>query len=974
MADGISTRLQRDMMHQQQELERIEAKIDGGLLQLRNEIEKMGTEMRSMFEQLMSREIGKNQGATMGDSSSNSKAVPLPDVVEAGELIDGDSSRFCKHRRLDCPRFDGENFTGWLMKLEQFFEAERIPVEAKVRTVMMQLEGRALQWHQHYVRSQGSPLSLAWTPYLDDMRRRFGDSEYSDPMSEVVALKQHGTVDDYYDEFLSLLNALQLSSDYSLSIFISNLKPEISKMVRLFYPKTLSHAFCLAKQLESLYYIAPRRTFTPYKNPPQALSNSFSALPNTPKPSHLPPLLPTPNIPMLPAPQNPIKPSFNPTQKPNSWTPSPQYPRGNHLPTKQEKDERRKNGLCIWCGVKFFRGHQCIKSQLYQLLVDFSIEGDEDTDLFLDCEDSTDVVASAPNEENNPVISLHALTGTTAYQTMRVQGKIKNQLISILVDTGSTHNFVDQQAIKRTGARLHDVPSFIVTVANGDKLQVQKGCSDLIWEVQGCQQSADFFVLPLRGCEMVLGVQWLITLGPILWNFKELTMKFTWEAREVVWHGQVDGQVVIMSQKQASKVQGGKSKGAYTMLLTGCAQGQLSPKSELEITKGTLPLDIQLLLDMYSMIFQAPAGLPPRRSHDHRIPLTDETQTIKIRPYRYPAMQKNELEKLIEEMLASGVIRDSFSSFASPVVLVKKKDGTWRLCVDYRQLNKLTVKDKFPIPLVEELLDELAKAVYFSKLDLRSGYHQIRMHEDDIQKTAFRTHQGHYEFLVMPFGLTNAPSTFQSLMNTIFKPYLRHFVLVFFDDILIYSEDWSSHLVHLQTVFEVLKQNKLFVKLSKCVFGSTVVEYLGHVIHHGEVSMDASKITSVLNWPIPKSVKEVRGFLGLTGYYRKFIKGYGSLARPLTDLLKKGTFQWTLSSQQAFDDLKHVMVSAPVLVLPNFFEEFTVESDASHCGLGAVLTQQGRPLAYFSKALSAKHQTLSVYEKEMMAILVAVKK
>ena len=215
---------------------------------------------------------------------------------------------------------------------------------------------------------------------------------------------------------------------------------------------------------------------------------------------------------------------------------------------------------------------------------------------------------------------------------------------------------------------------------------------------------------------------------------------------------------------------------------------------------------------------------------------------------------------------------------------MKKKDGTLRLCIDYRELNKVKIKNKYPLPMIDYLFDQLQGALGFSKIDLRSGYHQLKVKEEDIPKTAFRTRYGHYEFLVMPFGLTNAPAAFMDLMNRVFKEYLDKFVIVFIDDILIYSRSKEDHVEHLRTVLKILKQKKLYAKFKKCEFWLDKIAFLGHIVSSEGISVDPSKVEAVENWPRPKSVSEVRSFLGLAGYYRRFVEGFSKIALPLTQL------------------------------------------------------------------------------------------
>jgi len=265
------------------------------------------------------------------------------------------------------------------------------------------------------------------------------------------------------------------------------------------------------------------------------------------------------------------------------------------------------------------------------------------------------------------------------------------------------------------------------------------------------------------------------------------------------------------------------------------------------------PALLERLLQSFDDVFAAPKGLPPVRPCDHYIHVRPNTDPVEVRPYQYPHLQKDELKKQCAEMQAQGIIRPSTSPFSAPVLLVKKQDSPWRFCVDYRALNAVTIKDKFPIPVVEELLDELKGAKLFTKLDLKLGYHQVRVNEDDISKTAFRTHHGHFEFMVMPFGLSNAPSTFQALMNMVLKPFMRRCVLVFFDDILIYSSSWMEHLQQLRAVLDTLHAHQVQVKCSKCTFAAPIVDYLGHMISEHGVAMDQQKVEAMAAWPQPRS-------------------------------------------------------------------------------------------------------------------------
>ncbi|KAA3465767.1 reverse transcriptase [Gossypium australe] len=297
-----------------------------------------------------------------------------------------------------------------------------------------------------------------------------------------------------------------------------------------------------------------------------------------------------------------------------------------------------------------------------------------------------------------------------------------------------------------------------------------------------------------------------------------------------------------------------------------------------------------------------------------------------------------------------------------------------RMCVDYRQLNKLTIKNKYPLPRIDDLFDQLKGASVFSKIDLRSSYHQLKVKEGDIHKTAFRTRYGHYEFLVMPFGLTNAPAAFMDMMNRVFQPYLDRFVVVFIDDILVYSKFEEEHDTHLRVVLQILREKQLYAKFSKCEFWLKEVTFLGRVVFAEGIRVNPRKIEVVLDWKPPKSVAKIRSFLGLAGYYRRFVEGFSSIAAHLTKLLRKGVlFVWTDKQQESFEKLKRILTEAPVLIQPEARKEFTVYYDASHIGLRCVLMQDRKVVAYAYRQLRPHELNYPTHDLELAAVVFALK-
>uniref|UniRef100_A0ACD5ZDX5 Uncharacterized protein n=1 Tax=Avena sativa TaxID=4498 RepID=A0ACD5ZDX5_AVESA len=447
------------------------------------------------------------------------------------------------------------------------------------------------------------------------------------------------------------------------------------------------------------------------------------------------------------------------------------------------RNYRRARGLCFTCGERWSREHRCgLTVQLHVVEELLAMVQPEEAP------EQPQERAGSDTASQFMHISQAAADGGQAASTMRLQGWIQQQEVLMLIDSGSSHTFVSSAVAEKLQAQTRAIAPLQVKVANGGLMHCGSELINCEWWTQGYQFKTDFKILPLGSYDVILGYDWLTQHSPMEVDWKAQRMSFHYKNQTVNLVG-VQPDMTKCAQVSHEQLQFLLQHSRVSRVVQLCLLQPEKNSGECELPDEAAPL-----LEEYQVLFEEPTELPPPRQFDHAIPLLPGAKPVNLRPYRYNPAQKDEVERQIKQMLEQGIIRFSTSPYSSPVILVLKKDLTWRFCVDFRQLNAITVKNRYPLPVIDELLDELAGAYLFTSLDLRAGYHQIRMRPEDEHKTAFKTHNGHFEFRVMAYGLTGAPATFQGLMNTILHPLLRKGVLVFIDDILVYSKDLASHL------------------------------------------------------------------------------------------------------------------------------------------------------------------------------------
>ncbi|KAK1551529.1 hypothetical protein QYE76_017215, partial [Lolium multiflorum] len=647
------------------------------------------------------------------------------------------------------------------------------------------------------------------------------------------------------------------------------------------------------------------------------------------------------------------------------------------------------NVTCFKCGTQGHKSFECKNTKVmitmengdietlsegeYEALVQAAVANEEDYDE----ESGEDPLLCTHDPSPSLVVTRVLTTQPQAMEDQRcnifqTRAGIGGKSIKVIIDGGSCHNLASTELCEKLNLTLrkHPHPYHVQWLSDKGNVKIQHTVT-VNFKIGPYEDTVECDVVPMTVCHMLLGRPWQFDKKAIhdgysnAYTFKVKDKKF--ELRPMT-----PSQIIADNAKALARAQHHthhsemRGEGATHQKESERHHPHMSErKSVLLATKSEWREEFQ---DVFPD--ELPHGLPPLRGIEHRIDLIPGAPLPNRAAYRTNPEDTKEIQRQIQDLLAKGYVRESLSPCAVPVILVPKPDETQRMCMDCRPINAITVRYRHPIPRLDDMLDELSGATIFSKIDLRSGYHQIRMAIGDEWKTAFKTKLGLYEWLVMPFGLSNAPSTFMRLMNHILRPLIGKSVVVYFDDILIYSKNLEDHVQHVREVLCILRHEKLFANLPKCHFAQNKLVFLGFVVSANGIEVDSSKVEAIHNWPTPTNVGQVRSFHGLAGFYRRFVKDFSTIACPLNELTKKNVpFVWGKAQQKAFDELKKRLTEAPLLALPDFTKTFEIECDASGLGIGGVLMQNGKPVAYYSEKLDGARLNYPIYDKELYALV-----
>ena len=562
-----------------------------------------------------------------------------------------------------------------------------------------------------------------------------------------------------------------------------------------------------------------------------------------------------------------------------------------------------------------------------------------------------------------------------------LEARVQGHLCRALIDSGASRQFISKAfAAKLKGPRVMKANPDTVRLANGHTINSEH-VQRLAFSLSDYSDRDTFHEVDLEGFDLILGRPWLSRVNPAI-NWKTGTLRIKQKKNTIILSKMDDeatrriSSFLINSITEIRRLRNTQAP----MFLVALDRFKSSPESR-KTGDEKFQLNLQKLIKEFPDVLpegEVKPPFPPDRAIEHEIP-TEPGKAPPHKPvYRLSEKELAELKTQLEDLINRGFITPSTSPYAAPVLFVPKKDGTSRMVIDYRLLNAMTIKNRYPLPRIDELMDRLQGAKVFSKIDLASGYHQIKVAECDQHKTAFRTRFGHYEFKVLPFGLTSAPATFMRLMNDTLMPYLDKFVIVYLDDICIYSKTPEEHLDHLRKVLTLLQQEKLIGKLAKCEFGISSMEFLGHVVSDQGIATDPGKVKSVQDWPTPQNATDVMRFLGLANFYRRFVKDFSKIAAPLTSLTGNVPFLWSPAAETAFQSLKTALTTAPILGLPDCSKPFILECDASKFAIGQVLCQgEGRDrrvVAFESRKMIPAEVNYPVHDQELLSVVHGLKK